>query len=140
MRCSHVALVAIIGVTVARCSDASGPPSTLVTRIDRAALDSTNSLVVSFTITNAGQRSEDVPACGGQVGPRIQKELGVGWEEFAGGLCLAIYSTVPIALPPGASVSGTTGAWRGGAGRYRLVISYGRDGLPRAVSAPFTVE
>jgi hypothetical protein len=136
----YSASLAVIYAVLAACLDSTGPNATLVTRIDRASLDSAGSLGVSFTITNIGRLSEDVPACAGQPGPRIQKQLGTRWAEFAGGLCLAIYSTVPVSLQPGASISGTTGAFHAGPGVYRLVISYKPDGSIRAASKPFTVS
>jgi hypothetical protein len=140
MRYYSASLAAVICAVLAACLDGTGPNATLVTRIDRASLDSAGSLGVSFTITNIGRVNEDVPACAGQPGPRIQKQLGRRWEEFAGGLCLAIYSAVPVSLQPGASISGITGAFRAGPGVYRLVVSYKPDGSPRAASKPFTVR
>ena len=140
MRDCSLGFAAAMCVALAACSDSTGPSTMLVTRIDRAVLDSAGSLDVSFTITNVGTQPEDVPACGGQPGPRVQKQQGRRWEEFAGGLCLAIYSAVPVSLHPGASISGTTDVFRAGPGVYRLVISYQVDGSPRAVSEPFTVN
>ncbi len=140
MRYSTLGFAAAMCVILAACIDGTGPRTTLVTRIDRAVLDSAGSLNVSFTITNVGRQPEDVPACGGQPGPRVQRLQARRWEEFAGGLCLAIYSAVPVSLQPGASISGATGAFPAGPGVYRLVISYQRDGSPRAVSGQFTVN
>ena len=140
MRDCSLSFAAAMCVALAACFDSTGPSTMLVTRIDRAVLDSAGSLDVSFTITNVGTQPEDVPACGGQPGPRVQKQQGRRWEEFAGGLCLAIYSAVPVSLQPGASISGTTDVFRAGPGVYRLVISYQVDGSPRAVSEPFTVN
>src|SRR5881397_919946 len=119
MRYSTLGFAAAMCVALAACSDGTGPRTMLVTRIDRAVLDSAGSLNVSFTITNVGTQPEDVPAGGG---------------------CLAIYSMVPVSLHPGASISGTTDVFRAGPGVYRLVISYQLDGSPRAVSEPFTVN
>ncbi len=140
MRDCSLGFAAAMCVALAACSDSTGPSTMLVTRIDRAVLDSAGSLDVSSTITNVGTQPEDVPACGGQPGPRVQKQQGRRWEEFAGGLCLAIYSAVPVSLQPGASISGTTDVFRARPGVYRLVISYQVDGSPRAVSEPFTVN
>ena len=139
MRYSTLGFAAAMCVALAACADGTGPRTSLVTRIDRAVLDS-GGLTVAFTIMNRGTQPEDVPACGGQPGPRIQKRLGGRWEEFGGGFCLAIYSTVPVSLQPGASINGTTGVFRAGPGVYRLVISYQVDGSPRAVSEQFTVN
>src|SRR5437879_1435623 len=140
MRYSTLGFAAAMCVAIAACSDGTGPRRILVTRIDRAVLDSAGSLNVSLTITNVGMQPEDIPACGGQPGPTVQRWQGKRWEEFAGGLCLAIYSMVPVSLQPGASISGTTGVFRAGPGIYRLVISYQLDGSPRAVSAQFSVD
>ena len=140
MRYSTPGFAAAMCVALAACSDGIGPRTVLVTRIDRAVLDSASSLNVSFTITNVGTQPEDVPACGGQPRPRVQKQQGRRWEEFGGGLCLAIYSMVPVLLQPGASIRGTTAIVRAGPGVYRLVISYQLDGSPRAVSEQFTVH
>jgi len=140
MRHSTLAFVAAMCVALAACSDATGPRTILVTRIDRAALDSAGSLNVSFTIANVGTQPEDVPACGGHPSPRLQRQQGKRWEELAGGLCLAIYSMVPVSLRPGANISGTTDVFRAGPGVYRLVVSYQRDGSPRAISEQFTVN
>ena len=140
MRYTILGVAVAICVALAACSDSAGPGTMLVTRIDRAVLDSAGSLDVSFTITNVGTRPEDVPACGGQPGPRVQKQQGRRWEEFGGGLCLAIYSMVPVSLQPGASLNGTTDVFRAGPGVYRLVISYQVDGSPRAVSDQFTIN
>ena len=140
MRYSTLGFGAAMGVILAACLDGTGPRTTLVTRIDRAEADSAGSLNVAFTITNVGTQPEDVPACGGQPGPGVQRLQGRRWEEYAGGLCLAIYSMVPVSLQPGASISGTTNIFQAGPGIYRLVISYQRDGSPRAVSGQFTVN
>jgi len=140
MRYSTLGFAAVMCVALAACSDGTGPGTILVTRTDRAALDSAGSLNVAFTIANVGTQPEDVPACGGQPSPRLQRQQGKRWEEFAGGLCLAIYSVVPVSLQPGASISGTTVVFRAGPGVYRLVVSYQPDGSPRAVSDQFTVN
>jgi len=140
MRYNTPGFAAAMCIALGACSDGTGPRTMLVTRIDRAVLDSAGSLNVSFTITNVGTQPEDVPACGGQPGPRVQRQQGKRWEEFAGGLCVAIYSMVPVSLQPGASISGTTDVFRAGPGVYRLVISYQLDGSPRAVSEQFTVN
>lgn len=140
MRSSSLGLAATMCVALAACSDPTGPRTMLVTRIDRAVLDSAGSLNAAFTITNVGTQPEDVPACAGQPGPGLQKLQGRRWEEFAGVLCSAIYSMVPVWLHPGASISGTTDVFRAGPGVYRLVISYQLDGSPRAVSEQFAVE
>ena len=140
MRNSTLGFAAAMCVALAACSEGTGPRTMLVTRIDRAVLDSAGSLNVSFTIANVGTQLEDVPACGGQPLPSVQRQHGKRWEEFAGGLCWAIYSMVPVSLQPGASISGTTDVFRPGPGVYRLVISYQLDGSPRAVSGQFTVN
>ena len=140
MRYSTLGFAAAMCIALAACSDGTGPRTMLVTRIDRAVLDSTGSLNVSFTITNVGAQPEDVPACGGQPGPRVQRLQGRRWEELGGGLCLAIHSAVPVSLQPGASIIGTIGVFPAEPGVYRLVISYQLDGSPRAVSAQFTVN
>ena len=140
MRYTNLGVAAAMCGALAACSDSAGPATMLVAHIDRAVLDSAGSLDVSFTITNVGTRPEDVPACGGQPGPRIQKQQGRRWEEFGGGVCLAIYSTVPVSLQPGASISGATDVFRAGPGVYRLVISYQVDRAPRAVSDQFTIN
>ena len=140
MRYSTLGFAAAMCVALAACSEGTGPRTMLVTRIDRAVLDSAGSLNVSFMIANGGTQPEDVPACGGQPLPSVQRQHGKRWEEFAGGLCLAIYSMVPVSLQPGASISGTTDVFRAGPGVYRLVISYQLDGSPRAVSGQFTVN
>src|SRR5712691_2016861 len=140
MRYSSIGFAAAMCVALAACSDGTGPRTLLATRISRAVLDSAGSLNVSFTITNVGTQPEDVPACGGRPGPRVQRQQAKRWEEFAGDLCSAIYSMVPVSLQPGASINGATDVFRAGPGVYRLVISYQRDGSPRAVSEQFTVN
>jgi hypothetical protein len=132
MTYSTLGFAAAMCVALAACSDGTGPRTMLVTRIDRAVLDSAGSLNVSFTITNVGTQPEDDPT--------IQRQQAKRWEGFAGGLCVAIYSMVPVSLQPGASISGTTGVFPAGPGVYRLVISYQLDGSPRAVSEQFTVN
>src|SRR5689334_13344796 len=121
------------------CTDSTVPSATLLVRIDRASLDTSGVLQVTFTVTNVGASSQDVPACGGRLVPVVQQQRGTRWDNFAGGICLANLSAVPITLPAGASVSGATGVAGSETGIYRLVISYARDGTPEAVSAPFDV-
>jgi hypothetical protein len=140
MRSSTLGFAAAICVALAACADGTGPRTMLVTRIDRAALDSVGSLKVSFTITNVGSQSEDVPACAGRPGASVQRQQGMRWEDFAGSLCSAIYSAVPVSLPPGASISGSANVFRAGPGVYRLVVSFQRDGSARAVSEQFRVN
>ena len=137
MRHPLLGVFVIVCVTAAGCSDSAGPPTALVTSVERASLDSMGGLSVSFNIRNVGSQPEDVPACDGKPGADLQRQSGGRWESFAGAICLAIYSSAPISLQPGKSISGTTGAFRGGPGVYRLVISYQEDGSPRVVSQPF---
>ena len=139
MNYSRLAIVAVTSAILGACLDSAGPRTFLVTRIDNASRDSTG-LRVAFRVTNAGARSEDIPACGGQPSPRVARQQGPRWDEIGGGLCLAIYSSIPIALAPGESVSAATGLCCVEPGVYRLVISYNVDGSPRAVSAPFSVQ
>src|SRR6266550_3103962 len=138
MKYSSLGFAAAMCVILAACVDSTGPRTVLVTRIDRAVLDSAGSLNVSFTITNVGREPEDVPACGGQPVPNVQRLQARRWEEFAGGLCLAIYSMVPVSLQPGASISGTTNVFQAGPGIYRLVVSNQRVAVNRDPLAPPT--
>src|SRR5256884_8381501 len=110
MSSSRACFIVLIAAALAACSEGVGLATTLVTRIDHASLDSSG-LRVSFMIRNVGPRSEDVPACGGQVSPRFQERSGTRWAEIGGGWCLAIYSAVPISLAPDGTVSGTAGPW-----------------------------
>ena len=139
MSCSRVCFIALISAALAACSEGVGLSTTLVTRIDHASLDPSG-LRVSFTITNVGARTEDVPACGGQVSPRFQERSGTRWAEVGGGLCVAVFSAIPISLAADATVSGTAGLCCVGPGTYRLVVSYAPDGSPRAVSESFAVR
>jgi hypothetical protein len=139
MNDSRRAILVLASVLLGACSESAGPRTSLVTRIDHASLDSTG-LRVSFTVTNVGTRSEDVPACGGEPSPRVARQEGARWSEIGGGLCLTIYSSAPIALAPGASISAATSLCCIEAGVYRLVISHDVDGSPQAVSAPFSVQ
>lgn len=136
----RLGFAAIMVATLAACAETAGPGTTLVTRIDRASLDSTGLLAVSFTITNMGLRPEDVGACGGRPSPVFEKRRAESWASFGGGACLAILSQVPISLKAGASIADNTGIVPGEPGVYRLVVSYEVDGSPRAVSPPFTVQ
>jgi hypothetical protein len=131
---------AIVFLTLAACSEGSGPGTTLVTRIERASLDSTRLLQVAFTVTNVGSVNKDVPACGGRPAPVLQQQRDARWDNFGGGICPANLSSVPIALASGASVSGTVGVAHAEAGIYRLVVSFSVDGSVQAMSNPFAVH
>ncbi len=139
MRYNTLGFAAAMCIALGACSDGTGPRTMLVTRIDRAVLDSAGSLNVAFTITNIGTQPEDVPACGRQPGPRVQRQQGKRWEEFAGGLCVAIYSMVPVSLQPGASISGTTDVFAPQLKRDPLASTIGNQETSRtdAVAEPY---
>jgi len=125
MKYSTLGFTAAMCVALAACSEGTGPRTMLTTQIDRAVLDSAGSLNVSFTITNVGTQPEDVSACGGQPGPRVQRQQGNRWEELLAG-SVGIYSMVPVSLQPGASIVAVLMSSRW-ARVYRLVISYQLD-------------
>ena len=143
MRHCHFALPAILCLSAAACSDAAGPHPAVLTRIDRASLDSTKVLTATFTVTNLGQYNEQIPACGGDPIPEWQKLEHGAWDRVFGGpdACPApaIFSGV-ISIVPGASLHGTSGFWEGEPGTYRLVWSYEATGAPRVISQPFTIR
>jgi hypothetical protein len=140
MNWSRTSVAWIACAALVACLDGAAPDATLITRIDQASLSPRGSLDVSFTITNVGSQPEEVPACRGEVSPRLQWEVAPQWEDVGGGLCPAIYSSAPLSLPSGASIKGTTGLCCVRPGTYRLIIAYESDGSPRAISEPFSVQ
>ncbi|HEX2779044.1 MAG TPA: hypothetical protein VHM30_06080 [Gemmatimonadaceae bacterium] len=99
---------------------------------------------IPFTITNIGEKSAFVPACGGRPLPQIQQFVAGHWELYAGGYCLANVSMVPRELRVEESYSGTAAIDQ--PGRFRLYFGYA-DGPAiadsrryDALSAPFDVR
>ena len=142
MRHFHFAYLAILCLSAAACSDAAGPHAALVTRIDRASLDSTKVLTAVFTLTNLGRYNQQISACDGEPLPEWQKLESGAWDKAFGGPAdcpaPAIFSGV-ISITPGTALEGTSGFWEGEPGTYRLVW-YQVTGAPLVLSDPFTIK
>jgi uncharacterized cupredoxin-like copper-binding protein len=60
-----------------------------------------------------------VGACGEQAVPRVQRKG--EYDDNVGIICLAIYTSTPVALAPGESITGTVPA--PGPGEYRVAFA-----------------
>jgi hypothetical protein len=129
-------IVLVFGLVA--CSDNLAPSTHLIIQIDRASLDSRGTLDVAFTIRNAGGRSEEISACGGEASVVFQRQAGTRWDQIGGGLCMANLAMAPVTVPARGSIRGTAGLCCVEHGVFRLVAAYGRDGSAGVVSDPFT--
>ncbi len=80
---------------------------------------------ISFALSNTSGRTVLVAACGDHVTVILERSQGAGWQNYASGICLAIYFMVPATLAPGALREETTTVQD--PGRYRLRILVGTD-------------
>ena len=88
----------------------------------RRGSDASLAVLVPFTITNRGQQTIYVPACGNRPMVTIDRGNGSGWEQYGGTRCIDIYLQVPIELRAGQSVSDSYAMSE--AGTYRVRVSY----------------
>ncbi len=97
---------------------------------------------VPFSVTSGSATTVYLPACGGNVLPVLERQVGTAWTQYASFQCLAIFSSAPVALAPGATAQG--GVSIAEPGRYRLRLSLSRTPsfheVLTVVSPQFTVR
>ena len=122
------------------CSLLAGPQTPLNVAVDRAAIGSSGSIDVAYTVANPGSRADSIAACGDRPAPSIEQWDGHRWEAFGGRGCPANLLSLPLVLHVGESVSDTISIYPGGPGTYRVVLAYDRDWAPRVTSDAFTLQ
>ena len=135
----HFGSLLLLAAALSACSETSGPRSALLVLLDEVSFEPATGLHVAFGVRNVGSHTEHVPACDGRVNPVLERRRTSDWHPYAGGICLANVSMVPIPIEPGGSLTGSTGAARAEPGAYRLVVSYAPDGTAQVISQPFRV-
>lgn len=97
---------------------------------------------VPFEVRNTGNGTVFLPACADRISATIQKRVHDHWETYAGGLCQANLSSVPIGLREGARELGDLGI--GESGRYRVRVFFAPDASQQSsrssASAAFDVH
>jgi len=81
---------------------------------------------ISYTVTNTGNKTVFLPACGASPMATIERFNGAAWEQWSGSACIAILPMVPIDLRSDARIDGSVGISE--AGRFRLRLSYADNG------------
>ena len=136
----HVRNLVLLACTaLLACSESTEPRSSLLVVLDEVSFEPATGLHVAFTVRNVGSHTEEVSACGGRVNPVLERRRTVDWHPYAGGICQAHVSWLPIPIEPGATLTGTAGAARAESGTFRLVLAYAPNGTARVVSAAFRV-
>lgn len=98
---------------------------------------------IPYDLTNRGDRTAFVSACGERPSAWIERQVDGHWEQYSGGYCIAVLSMAPIELRGGERRAGLQVAIQD-AGTFRIGVTYGEDTSGRrtvsATSAPFEVQ
>jgi hypothetical protein len=98
--------------------------------------------VVSYSVTNTGEKVAFLPACGANPSATIERFSGGTWEQWGGTICLAIMPMTPIEIHSGNRILGWVSI--GEAGRFRVRLDYADNGSMQkarfAYSEPFDVR
>ncbi len=101
------------------------------------------SLRYEFEVRNRSERTVYLPACGGYVVPEFRVIRPDGSRTGISLLCLAVFSSEPVALGPGDAYRGSGGLARVSGTQYTPLMPIGfdlADGRYQRVRAPsFTV-
>jgi hypothetical protein len=114
---------ALVCASLAACTTPTQPAAPVRLAAMASAFD--RGSPISFALNNTSGRTVFVAACGDHVTVILERSQGAGWQNYASGICLAIYSMVPVTLAPGALREETTTVQD--SGRYRLRILVGTD-------------
>jgi hypothetical protein len=129
----------LICAPLAACTTPTQPA--VPVRLEAAAPAFNRGSPISVAVSNTGEQAVFVAACGDHVTLVLERSQANGWQNYAGGICQAIYSMVPVTLAPGARHQETIMVQE--SGRYRLRILVGtdfRDVRLEVVSPPFDVR
>ncbi len=105
----------------AACPALSGPGNGLEVNVSGAAFERIGTPAIAsvpFSVVNRGSASEFVARCGSRVMAALDRWNGQSWIQYSGDACIAIYTTAPLEVAPGASVAASRSV--PDAGRYRL--------------------
>ena len=121
------------------CMQTTESPAVLVVDLDEVSFQPPAGLHVAFTVRNFSSRVEEIPACVGQTSPVLERRVGAEWQVVGGGICLAIFTQVPVPIEPGGHISGSLALVGVGAGTYRLAFSFAPPSAEDVVSEPFSL-
>ncbi len=112
----------LIGAVGACSSSPTNPgESVLIETTESRMVLGDQTVVVAFMVTNTTSGvSYYLAACGDQLRVLADRRQGKGWVNHSGGICPAIYSTVPILLRPGQEARHFTNVPVREPGVYRL--------------------
>ncbi len=108
----------------------------------RVAASTLELATIPFDVTNDGDATAFIAACGDRIAASVDRRVNGRWEQFAGGICFADRLVVPLELRAGARQHADLGV--GEAGQYRIKVHYTEDASGRkprsAVSEAFDVR
>ena len=118
---------ATISTCLAGCQTGTGPSDAVRMQLAGAVFHrpSSGPAIVPFTITNMGSQRVYLSRCGTRIMTAVDQYRAGQWSEFSGDGCFAIYDTSPLALDPGARITGSRAV--SDAGRFRLRAGATRD-------------
>ena len=138
VRSLHCAF-ALALLALPNCMQTTESPGALVVDLDEVSFQPPAGVHVAFTVRNLSSRVEEIPACGGQASPVLERRVAAEWQVVGGGICLAIFSQVPVPIEPGGHITGSLGLVGVGSGTYRLAFSFAPSSAEKVVSDPFSV-
>jgi hypothetical protein len=112
--------VAAISTCFAGCQTGTGPSDGVRMQLPGTVFyrPSSGPAIVAFTITNLSSQRVYLSRCGTRIMTAVDQYRGGQWSQYSGDGCFAIYDMSPLALDPGASITGSRAV--ADAGRFRL--------------------
>jgi len=118
---------AAISTCLGGCQTGTGPSDGVRLQLSGTVFyrPSSGPAIVAFTITNLSSRRVYLSRCGTRIMTAVDQYRAGQWSQYSGDGCFAIYDMSPLALDPGASITGSRAV--GDAGRFRLRAGATRD-------------
>ncbi len=118
---------AAVSTCLAGCQTGTEPSDGVRMQLPDTVLDrpSSGPAIVAFTISNLSSQRVYVSRCGTRIMTAVDQYRAGQWSQYSGDGCFAIYDMSPLALDPGASITGSRAV--GEAGRFRLRAGATRD-------------
>ncbi len=128
---------------IAACATPSGlQRGALRVTVASADFSLNPTVVVPFTAVNTSAAVTYVAACGDRPIAATDRQQGLLWTQYSGGICPAVFLMAPLRVEPGDSLTGQVSLAE--PGRYRLTLGVSATpGGPSewsAVSNPFTIR
>jgi len=109
------------------CQTATGPSDGVRIQLRGTVFyrPSSGPAIVPFTITNMSSQRVYLSRCGTRIMTAVDQYRAGQWSQYSGDGCFAIYDMSPLALDPGASITGSRTV--ADAGRFRLRAGATKD-------------